>query len=664
MATVSQHDWESAGLVCPDLPPPSASSSREARKPNHAALKSLFNQYDEQLEGYLTASQLQELFNTLRDLDDITGTALSVEQAKATIDVCCAADTCEFREMIACLRELDRRLDILRNVRWEFDMLDLERRGLLTVEQTHFLFQATHNERFSEQQFTNFIHSRPRLNSAISFEEIELEICKIPTIQQVLFEAAEAKRKEAARVEKAKLQATHRQAEEERRQMSLRIAALARLENDRRDQEARKTARLVALKKDEEDRVTQEVREKELKSRFRKRKMTIDLHREQRQAATQARERRSQLQSEIRAQTLREEEEKELAKLQAEEKAKEEAEQQRMAKKALEEEEERRRLAEAQQQAEKEAQARAEEERKRKQEEERQLAEQQAREDELARQKVDEEVQNAAQREAEALAEAKAAAAALAGAKDEQSKAEALQRQKQAKKKARLEREKRVRGNLKVATKSRKIEQLEPAVNEAIAIKPEKEDWPELSEAQKLLQQLKAAIELKGAITGRKLEMLQAAVGKVRKSGCEEGLHKEMLEAKALISKLEKLARQKKEIMDMKAGVISELRSYSKPPVAVHKVLIATFLLLGVKEKDTKTWSSIQALMGKTGKESLKRRVSECEPHLITVDTVQRVRHQLQGLDVLGVSDISATAGTFAFWVETMVEEAETHFKR
>ena len=48
------------------------------------------------------------------------------------------------------------------------------------------------------------------------------------------------------------------------------------------------------------------------------------------------------------------------------------------------------------------------------------------------------------------------------------------------------------------------------------------------------------------------------------------------------------------QIMNLKASTISELRSYSSPPAAVHRVMVATFLLLGVKERDTKQWSNVQ----------------------------------------------------------------------
>ena len=81
-----------------------------------------------------------------------------------------------------------------------------------------------------------------------------------------------------------------------------------------------------------------------------------------------------------------------------------------------------------------------------------------------------------------------------------------------------------------------------------MSIKPKKEEWPELTEAEQLLKQLRAAMDLKGALTERKLQALMEARRKVNQSGCASELAKELAEANSLISKLEKLAKQKKEV--------------------------------------------------------------------------------------------------------------------
>ena len=166
------------------------------KRSDQSALRSLFNQYDRQLDGYMTAEQLREMFNSLRCLDDLSGTSLSLAQAEASIAACCATDSCELSELTYCIEELDRRLEIVRNARWEFEFLDTVGRGLISEEQARFLFQATHNERFSQHQFDTFVRGRPRQGSAISFEEIELELCNVPTLHAVLKEQEDAVKKD------------------------------------------------------------------------------------------------------------------------------------------------------------------------------------------------------------------------------------------------------------------------------------------------------------------------------------------------------------------------------------------------------------------------------------------------------------------------------------
>ena len=40
--------------------------------------------------------------------------------------------------------------------------------------------------------------------------------------------------------------------------------------------------------------------------------------------------------------------------------------------------------------------------------------------------------------------------------------------------------------------------------------------------------------------------------------------------------------------MELKQSTIAELRSYQKPIPVIHNVMIATYLLLGTSEKETK----------------------------------------------------------------------------
>lgn len=59
----------------------------------------------------------------------------------------------------------------------------------------------------------------------------------------------------------------------------------------------------------------------------------------------------------------------------------------------------------------------------------------------------------------------------------------------------------------------------------------------------------------------------------------------------------------------------------------------------------------MQALVGKTGKESLKRRCLELKTDSLTDNIVQRAKALLEKFALDEVRDISAGAATFYVWV-------------
>lgn len=159
----------------------------------HPSFERLFSRYDTGLTGELSAERLRELHSSLR------GTVkyeLSLRQVEATIMQCCATDACELTELVDCLRELDRRLQMVRHIHWEFKFLDPLDSGLISEQEALFLFKATHNELFSRKQFDRFIRTRPRPGTGVSFEELEVELCNIPDPIFVALERQEMEEKD------------------------------------------------------------------------------------------------------------------------------------------------------------------------------------------------------------------------------------------------------------------------------------------------------------------------------------------------------------------------------------------------------------------------------------------------------------------------------------
>lgn len=62
-------------------------------------------------------------------------------------------------------------------------------------------------------------------------------------------------------------------------------------------------------------------------------------------------------------------------------------------------------------------------------------------------------------------------------------------------------------------------------------------------------------------------------------------------------------------------------------------------------------WKTVQALVGKTGKEGLKRRCIECKPEKINPTDAKRAKTLLDKFELDEIRDVSAGAATFYVWV-------------
>ena len=62
-------------------------------------------------------------------------------------------------------------------------------------------------------------------------------------------------------------------------------------------------------------------------------------------------------------------------------------------------------------------------------------------------------------------------------------------------------------------------------------------------------------------------------------------------------------------------------------------------------------WKTVQALVGKTGKEGLKRRCLELDAKKLSTKIAKRAQKLLEKYELDEIRDISAGAATFFVWV-------------
>ena len=63
------------------------------------------------------------------------------------------------------------------------------------------MFEAIHGKLFSKRQWERFLKSRPVPGSGISFAEIEVDLCNIPSRADMAYEEMEEQRQKEGRFE-------------------------------------------------------------------------------------------------------------------------------------------------------------------------------------------------------------------------------------------------------------------------------------------------------------------------------------------------------------------------------------------------------------------------------------------------------------------------------
>ena len=112
----------------------------------------------------------------------------------------------------------------------------------------------------------------------------------------------------------------------------------------------------------------------------------------------------------------------------------------------------------------------------------------------------------------------------------------------------------------------------------------------DIEDAEKVLDSIEAGDKLKDAMSRRHLGDVEAGVSNIKKKKLEKDYAIELIDADRLINKLKRLERLRKEILELNQSTISEIRSYQKPPPAVHQIMIAVYLLLNYREKELKVY--------------------------------------------------------------------------
>ncbi|KAL5013541.1 hypothetical protein ScPMuIL_007811 [Solemya velum] len=172
-------------------------------------------------------------------------------------------------------------------------------------------------------------------------------------------------------------------------------------------------------------------------------------------------------------------------------------------------------------------------------------------------------------------------------------------------------------------------------------------------------QYRKEISEAAGRYDGRRIECL---LDEIDGSGYGKYLQEEVSRAKTILSRLVALRETTREVEQLDQRAIAEIRDLKKPPPEVHRVMAASFLLIGYNESETEVWSDNQLLIGKTG-ESIRKKILNLDISSVPIGVAREARDMLRHYTEEQIHRCCVSAVVFFVWVRSVVEEVENRFE-
>ncbi|XP_052796684.1 uncharacterized protein LOC128229072 isoform X2 [Mya arenaria] len=212
---------------------------------------------------------------------------------------------------------------------------------------------------------------------------------------------------------------------------------------------------------------------------------------------------------------------------------------------------------------------------------------------------------------------------------------------------------KRIRENLRDATAGNDIEQLEKTME--VFVNNHLEDGGDYSEAETRMEFLLIRKDIRDACLRRHPVVLEKAIKRVEASPYKRQLKPYLDRAYYLKQHQNEQDTFRHDISDLDQTTVSEIRSYHHPPPGVHETMISVYMILGYPEDHLVDWTEITALMGRYGKDSLLREVSQADTRNIDNATSLRARNYLGQYSLEEVRSVSNGAAAFYVWSSQVV---------
>jgi len=118
-----------------------------------------------------------------------------------------------------------------------------------------------------------------------------------------------------------------------------------------------------------------------------------------------------------------------------------------------------------------------------------------------------------------------------------------------------------------------------------------------------------------------------------------------------LLSRLKELRSLKNLLLQLNQREIAKMKSMNAPISDIVDVVKGMLLLLGSPKKDCTDWKTMRGVLGRTGKESLKRKITAFDIHDVSDKAHERVMVLMSGVELDRVTKVSSTGSIFYAFV-------------
>jgi hypothetical protein len=136
----------------------------------------VLSRYTNPLSDDISIDELQHVFFVM-----YPSNCLRKEHFVESVNTLCDDKVCHRSDFQGVLRELIRRMELRETIFWDFELMDRDSKGHISVQDAKFLFQQTLGAADTERVWKKFEEERrknmPVNLNIVTFEEIEIHLC-------------------------------------------------------------------------------------------------------------------------------------------------------------------------------------------------------------------------------------------------------------------------------------------------------------------------------------------------------------------------------------------------------------------------------------------------------------------------------------------------------